>query len=192
MGIPDPDLDATSADPQPARWERQPTDTNKAYAGFAIYRDAGPMRSLRKAAAVLYGHDGDVSKVTSSQINQMRVWSTGNAWVARVEAWDAYLDEVSRTEQVESAKHMRRQYGEVCANLRSKLMRSAQALADSDDALTPEQVARLLPVVQQVEAWAREIPQSIAEHRHTVEEIEAAREHARERLGRLRLVSGDQ
>lgn len=182
MGIPDPDEGATGV--EHARWERQGGDTNKSYAAFGIYRDAGPMRSLRSTAIVLYHVEGadeaeKRKKVTSSQIAQVSSWSTNNDWVARAEAWDAYLDEVSRVEQVEAVKTMRRQFATISGALRGEIVKGVQALQAGDRTLTVAEMTRLLPVLQSVESWARDVPESTREHRHTIEEFEAEREAAR-------------
>lgn len=186
--------DQTPTEPmeQPARWERQEGETPKAWYAFTVYRDAHPFeRSLRRVAAHIYGHGTDTSLVTRTQWDQVAKWSSRWQWGERVDAWYAYLDEVTCHATVEGRKNLKGGLGTAVDLILAKVVREAKRLMESDDPMTIAEFARLLPVLKDVGAFARETPQSISEHRHTVEEVEAAREVARERLGRLRLVSGE-
>lgn len=96
-------------------WEKQEGETDKAYAGFRIYRDLGNRRSLRAACAVyraeleqanepdkekakgivldaiLYKKPGKISGHFSS-------WCSQFSWVERAAAYDAYRDSLVRPE----------------------------------------------------------------------------------------------
>jgi hypothetical protein len=81
-----------------APWEKLPEETSRAYEAFCEYRDMGVgKRSVPKMAAAL--------GVNTSFIT---VWRQKFAWVARVEAWDAYqqrlADEAHDRAMVEAAE----------------------------------------------------------------------------------------
>ena len=64
-------------------WEMQPTETPRAFAGFAVYRDLGPGRSLAKAAAAMPNGPG---------VRVLKSWSPTYRWVERARAFDASAD----------------------------------------------------------------------------------------------------
>lgn len=80
-------------------WERQPSETDKAYAAFCLHRDTPPtLRNLRELSIQLYGHE----------VTYVRRWSSTYQWAARVVAWDEHLDEITRAaveeERADAAK----------------------------------------------------------------------------------------
>jgi len=77
-------------------WERQKGETQKSYAAFCLYRDAGPKRSLRATHDTFYGEG-------RSNLAQITVWSTKWQWVARTAAYDEHLD-AQRRERMEAAR----------------------------------------------------------------------------------------
>jgi hypothetical protein len=79
-------------------WERQPDETGKAYEAFTCYRDLGPDRSLAKAAESYYG--------SSTNLAQIGLWSRKFDWVARVRAYDDFL-EMERLAAVEDYERKR-------------------------------------------------------------------------------------
>ncbi len=79
-------------------WERQPEETSKAYEAFICYRDLGPDRSLAKAAESYYG--------SSTNLAQIGLWSRKFDWVARVRAYDDFL-EMERRAAVEEYERAR-------------------------------------------------------------------------------------
>ena len=81
-------------------WDRQTGETNRAYAAFLLYRDMGPLRSLRKAADRFYNIKSE------SKQHQFLRWSTANNWVARCEAWDMEEERDRVTRQREEIRLM--------------------------------------------------------------------------------------
>jgi hypothetical protein len=64
-------------------WERLPSDTDRSYEAFRIYRDLGGSRTFVKVAEQL-------KKSTTI----IRRWSVQHSWAPRVQAWDAENDRV--------------------------------------------------------------------------------------------------
>lgn len=87
---------------EPELWERQPNESIQAFEAFAIYRDMGVNRSLRKV----------VQEVNKS-LTTIGEWSSKHDWVKRVAAWDAEQDRIARnelmTEMAATRKKQRRQ-----------------------------------------------------------------------------------
>lgn len=75
-------------------WDRQPSESARAFAAFCVYRDDGPGRSLR----------GVVDK-TGTKLAQIGVLSRRYRWVSRVEAYDAHmarLEQAAREQALEA------------------------------------------------------------------------------------------
>lgn len=75
-------------------WQRQPKERAKAWNAFRIYRDLGETRTHEKVRVAL-GR-------TAGYTRQIEEWSAKFKWVARVEAYEAHLDE-ERLKQNEKA-----------------------------------------------------------------------------------------
>ena len=70
-------------------WERQPKESTQAFEAFAMYRDMGASRSIRKAAQNL-----------NKAVTTLAEWSSRHEWVKRVAAWDAEQDRIARAEMM--------------------------------------------------------------------------------------------
>ena len=69
--------------PEPKNsWDKQETETNRAYNAFLTYRNMGALRSLRKAATEFY------NVVSISKQNQFLIWSAKHNWVSRCSDFD--------------------------------------------------------------------------------------------------------
>jgi hypothetical protein len=115
-------------------WERQPAETPRRFAQFAVYRDAGRARTLRKTADAL-----------ALNSRHVRAVAAANRWVERAEAYDRHLDRLREAAWVEQ----RRQAAEDDARV---LDTFARTLADRLDMvtaadLTPVHMIRALDVV---------------------------------------------
>ncbi len=77
-------------------WGRQPKETDKAFAAFAIYRGLGSERSSAKTTKVL-GKKPGYNRVCEQ-------WSVRWGWRARAGAWDAYEDRREREIVLEAAE----------------------------------------------------------------------------------------
>lgn len=69
-------------------FERMEGESSKAYAGFQVYRDLGPGRSLVKAAELYYG--------SAANVRQMSRWSSRFDWGARAQAFDDWAAMIGR------------------------------------------------------------------------------------------------
>lgn len=95
-------------------WERQPSDTEKSWEAFQVYRDMGRSRSLRNVAQKL---------AKSEQL--IKRWSSEHGWVERCESYDADQDEQrkERLEQrrLEVEERSLNWYARVAAGIEKKL-----------------------------------------------------------------------
>ncbi len=71
-------------------YKRLPSDTDKSFEAFCIYRDMGANRSLEK-----------VAEKCSKSVGLLYRWSAANNWQERVAAYDASLDEKHLDKQAE-------------------------------------------------------------------------------------------
>src|SRR5437870_13396793 len=78
-------------------WDRQMTESSKAYAHFCLYRDMGPGRSLRKMAA---------DAKTTSNLRQLQHWSSKWNWVERCQSYDDQLQRQDRLRQEKERRDM--------------------------------------------------------------------------------------
>ena len=67
-------------------WDKQESETNRAYNAFLTYRNMGALRSLNKAAEIFYG-DAYVAKPLPKLI-QFKSWSSRWKWVSRCSDFD--------------------------------------------------------------------------------------------------------
>ncbi len=78
-------------------WERQPTDTPKSWEAFKLYRDMGPLRSLRKLQKEHY-----IKR--PSMVRQSQGWSSKYNWVERCADWETYQDDLFVKEKLAKKK----------------------------------------------------------------------------------------
>jgi len=159
-------------------WDQQPTDTNKSYAAFIIYRSMAPHeRSLRKGADRFYG------VVAWSKQRQFLRWSAQHNWVARVVAYDAEQEHIFQREQHIAIRKMNERQAAIGADLQMRgfnviKMDSLETLkdpeTDEDAFLTPNERAqrmeagrRLIEAGMKVERVARGEPEQIIEQTGT-------------------------
>jgi len=75
-------------------WERMPGETDRAWAAFMAYRDAGPLRRKVDVARALKG-DSTLTRAPTS----WGTWSKKYDWPGRLEAYDAFLVQAARDRQ---------------------------------------------------------------------------------------------
>lgn len=70
---------------KPLPFERQPGETEKAFAAFNIYLNLGPTRSLSQ-----------VTKLMGKNTRRPEIWSRKFDWTSRVQAYTAHLARIER------------------------------------------------------------------------------------------------
>lgn len=90
-------------------WERQPDETARAFEAFAVYRDLGPNRSIRKTGQAL-----------GKNLTTIGEWSVKYDWVNRCAAWDIEQERINRQEMLDDI-----------AKTRKKQRQNAQKMQES-------------------------------------------------------------
>jgi hypothetical protein len=152
-----------------APWEQHAGESARAFGAFCVYRDQGPRRSLRAAAAAFYGH------TSAARERQFDKWSRVFHWVARASAWDQHLDAEARQAQEEAQREMTERHVKEARALQGKALERLRALRPEE--LGPADVLRYLVEAVKLERLALGEPETVAETRsspvilHIVEEI---------------------
>jgi hypothetical protein len=126
-------------------WEQQDGETAIAFEAFAIYRDMGAERSLRKVAAT-----------RDSEATRIYAWATEWSWAARVTAYDRDQDRQWRAAQDKQRKDMAIRHAAMAGAALSKV--AARLAALNPDDLSPSELIRWLEVAVKVERQARGEP----------------------------------
>ena len=141
-------------------WDKQETETNRAYNAFRTYRNMGALRSLRKAATEFYGI------ISVSKVNVFLRWSSKHNWVARCGAYDVEQDRIFQVEQRDAIREMNKRQAKIGVTMQNK---GITRLLDMDvSELTPDQAARLTKTGVEIERPARGEPTEISEYKGEV------------------------
>ncbi len=158
-----------SDDLQP--WERQPGESDHAWAAFQRYRDLGPAeRSLPRLASDMAGEATEKPRKPDTVQRQLETWSSGHAWRVRVEAWDRDEDRRVREASHDLVRRMNERHLELAMAGLDLVMKPVTALlqqieADPDyfDTMTPsehlqwcDRMLKYLPSLSALERQARE------------------------------------
>ena len=158
-------------------WDQQSNESSKAFERFALYRDMGAGRSLRKLAK-----DLELNTSTLAEI------SAKHNWQERVTAFDAYIDKASQHNQIAQVKAMKRRQI-ILASRAQKVAEKGlkRILRDMDDEqllrkLSPEGLSKILDTGCRLERLNRDEPEQNVEvvqqqnfDRLTLEELETLR-----------------
>lgn len=128
--------------PTPEPWERQESETAKAWEAFCIYRDMGVDRSLRKVVQQLH-----------KSLTQIGEWSSKYDWVKRVAAWDVEQDRLARIEQLKEIKKMRNRHAGIAKAMIVKAGRALNRIPE--DEITPNDISRMIDVASKLERISR-------------------------------------
>lgn len=143
-------------------WERQPTDTPKSYEAFCIYRDMGATRSLHKAALKYYGK-------SSVSLGQFEKWSVDMNWQERVQAWDAYQDELRRKRNLDRQKLIEDTAYSDYEMLRDAIEKYKKDYLEVEFAgVKPGNIMNLIQMMKQADDYARRavgLPDRITENK---------------------------
>lgn len=128
------------AEPKP--WERQPTDTQKSWEAFVVYRDFGTKRSLKKVAEELKKSETIIGR-----------WSGKHNWVERVAAWDEEQDRLIRIELTKDIGAMRKRHADL-AN--SMLIKAALALKNiPTEEIKASDISRMVETASKLERLSK-------------------------------------
>ncbi len=148
----------------PEQWEKQEHETTKAYAAFCAYRDLGADRSLANIIPILYG--AGVNKTTKRR--HLAEWSSKHGWVARVEAYDVYLEAKERHENEKAIKDMAKRHADQALHLQQKGLARILDLDPHD--LSPIDALRYITEAVKIERISRGAPDQIVDYSVDVKE----------------------
>lgn len=110
---------------EPELWERQPKESAPAFEAFAMYRDMGVNRSIRKAAQNL-----------NKAVTTLAEWSSKHEWVKRAAAWDAEQDRIARNEMLAEMASTRKRQRKQAQRMQEKGMELLESISIGDAKLS--------------------------------------------------------
>lgn len=141
--------DAKELTPDRDPWEKQPWESFKAFAAFALYRDLGVTRSLVK-----------VAEAVGKNVTLIGRWSKLYRWVERAERYDVYLDRRRREQAEDERERARRRHQGLGAAMQTVAIQRLRgdenaSIAGLDvNTLDPAAVARFAEVGVKLERLA--------------------------------------
>jgi len=136
--LPKPDL---KLDPILDAWEKQPTETDRNYGLFQMYRDHGRLRSVTQIAGM--------STLTYPSLNRI---ARRNKWVERAGRWDADQDRISSIRLQDLREEMAKRHAKAAQALMAKAL---ERLATLDvDAISPHALVLMLDTAARIERAA--------------------------------------
>src|SRR6516165_9563848 len=134
-------------------WEQQTGESSRAFGAFCVYRDLGPRRSLRAAAAAFYG------RTAAAAERQVDKWSRAFSWVERACAWDRHLDAEARRAQEEARREMVERHVREARALQGKALERLRALCPEE--LGPADLLRYIVEAAKLERLALGEPDAV-------------------------------
>lgn len=123
-------------------WEQQPGESAKAFEAFAIYRDMGVERSVRKVAQQL-----------NKSLTLIGRWSSNYNWPERARAYDRDLDKRAHDQAVREVRNMTNRHIRIAMTLQRKAL---EALEQLDVAtLSPKMQLAFLAKATEIERMNR-------------------------------------
>lgn len=126
---------------RPKPWDRQPGETDPAWAAFVVYRDLGLQRSTAKVQQAI----GKSKRLVDG-------WSGKNSWVIRVQSWDAEQDRLWQKDLAAERRKAAKRNIEISASMKDLAAAGVTKLAEAPGQLEARDVARLFEVATKVEA----------------------------------------
>lgn len=146
-------------------WSPQEGETSTAYAAFIAYRDLGPRRTMRAAAAKFYPDDFESPEDVdpkSGKVRNFERWSSRWRWVARCEEWDTFLQKQADADEVQAVKDMRARHVNMMTVMQSKAVQYLNTITEEDlRRMTPDTAMRMLDLAIKNERLARNVPDTI-------------------------------
>jgi hypothetical protein len=151
----------TSPHPPVAPWQRQPGETAKAFAAFAVYRDLPPAeRSLDETCRRLAGKEKvapgghpNGTRRRRQRYGRVIFWCQEHHWVERSAAWDQEKDRLGLEAEAEAIKEMRRQHAAEAVQFRQRALAELAKIAAG--AMTPAVVVRMFSEAVRIEVMSR-------------------------------------
>lgn len=104
-------------EPEIAPWEQQPGESAKAFEAFAIYRDMGVERSVRK-----------VTQRLNKSLTLIGKWSSRYNWPERARAYDRDLDRQAHAQAVRDVRSMTNRHIRIAMQLQAKALEALEQL----------------------------------------------------------------
>lgn len=104
-------------EPDIAPWEQQPGESAKAFEAFAIYRDMGVERSVRK-----------VTQRLNKSLTLIGKWSSRYNWPERALAYDRDLDRQAHAQAVRDVRSMTNRHIRIAMQLQAKALEALEQL----------------------------------------------------------------
>ncbi|NLB82491.1 MAG: hypothetical protein GX800_12990 [Clostridiaceae bacterium] len=134
----------------PEPWERLPKETARAFEAFIDYRDSGTDRSIRSTAQKLCKNRTTIAE-----------WCKKYNWVERAVQYDAELDRQARERNEKEREEMAQLHIKAARAMLTKALKGLQAIPD--DAMTPNDVSRMIEVASKLERLSRGEPSESTE-----------------------------
>lgn len=130
-----------AATPRRDPWDRRDNESDPAWEAFVAYRDLGLTRSNAQVAQRL-----GKSKTLIDR------WSRNHSWVLRSAAWDRDQDKMWQRELAAARRKAAKRNVDLAEAMKNVAAGSLLKLAQSNEALKPADVARLMEVATKIEA----------------------------------------
>lgn len=101
------------------KWERQEGESAKQYAYFKMFLDLGALRTIPK-----------VQEKTNKSLTYLNTLSSRNNWIARADAYDRYIDEITRKENIEAIKKTNKENIQLAQAIKFVVGKKAKLLID--------------------------------------------------------------
>lgn len=101
------------------KWERQEGESAKQYAYFKTFLDLGALRTIPK-----------VQEKCSKSASYLSKLSVQNNWIARADAYDRYIDEITRKENIEAIKKTNKENIQLAQAIKFVVGKKAKLLID--------------------------------------------------------------
>ncbi|MGP1594733.1 MAG: hypothetical protein ACTTH8_05765 [Treponema sp.] len=99
------------------KWERQENESAKQYEYFKTFLDLGALRTIPK-----------VQEKCSKSASYLSKLSVQNNWIARADAYDRYIDEITRLENIEAIKKANKENIQLAQAIKFIVGKKAQLL----------------------------------------------------------------
>ena len=101
------------------KWERQEGETALQYSYFLAYLDMGVLRSIQR-----------VREKCGKSATYLEKLSSRNNWIARADAYDRYIDEITRKENIEAIKKANKENIQLAQAIKFVAGKKAKLLID--------------------------------------------------------------